>query len=195
MREAVGGAAVTLYGSERDQFGRLPVFLESDGVPIGWLAVRRGRALALTGDPPRLAAYAEAEDDAYIDQLGIWAPDACGTGPGAIIGIDKVQWDPRGPDGDDLNGEFVRLVNEGDAVDLSGWILRDESTRWRYAFPDRFVLVGEVTVFTGCGADTTTELYWCAADPVWSNQGDTVLLLDELGNVVARVPYGAKQDR
>jgi hypothetical protein len=195
MEELVGGREVSLFGNERDQFGRLLVYLDADGTPVDWRQVRAGLALALSVDHPRLAAYGEAEDDAFIDELGIWAPDACGPSTGVILGIDDIAWDPPGPDGDNRTAEYVRIVNEGDPVDMSGWVLRDESTRWRYEFPDGFVLRKEVTVRTGCGRDDADDLFWCADDPVWNNSGDTAILLDPSGNAIARVSYGAKADR
>jgi micrococcal nuclease len=195
MVDAVAGKEVVLFGNERDQFGRLLAFIEVEGSPVGWLAVRRGMALALSVEHPRLAAYAEAEDDAFIDQLGMWSLDACGPPAAAIVGIADLAWDPPGRDDDNLNGEFVRLETEGEPVDIGGWFLRDESTRWRFEFPDGFVLDGDVTVHTGCGTNDSDDLYWCATDPLWTNLGDTAMLLDAHGNIVARITYGIKQDR
>lgn len=195
MIEAVADKEVTLFGAERDQFGRLLALMEVDGSPVGWLAVRRGLAFALTVDHPRLASYGQAEDDAFIDGLGIWALDACGPERPEIVGITEVEWDAPGNDSDNLNGEFVRLETEGEPVDIGGWVLRDESTRWRFEFPASFMLDGDVTVYTGCGEGDADELYWCATDPLWNNFGDTAMLLDDSGNVVARVSYGAKTDR
>jgi endonuclease YncB( thermonuclease family) len=195
MVDAVAEREVMLVGSERDQFGRLLAFVEVDGSPVGWLAVRRGLALALSVDHPRLAAYAEAEDDAFVDGLGVWALEACGPPTAAIVGIAEVEWDPPGRDEDNLNAEFVRLETEGEPVDIGGWVLRDESTRWRFEFPDGFILDGDVTVHTGCGADDSDDLYWCAADPLWNNFGDTAIVLDDSGNAVARLTYGAKANR
>ncbi|MEE8331521.1 MAG: lamin tail domain-containing protein [Acidimicrobiia bacterium] len=195
MIEAVAGKEVMLFGAERDQFGRLLALMEVGGSPVGWLAVRRGLAFALTVDHPRLGAYGQAEDDAFVDGLGIWALDACGPQRPEIVGITKVEWDPPGRDSDNLNGEFVRLETEGEPFDLGGWVLRDESTRWRFEFPRGFMLGGDVTVYTGCGEGDTDELYWCATDPLWNNFGDTAMLLDDSGNVVARVSYGPKAER
>ncbi len=195
MIEAVGGKEVTLFGAERDQFGRLLALMEVDSSPVGWLAVRRGLAFAFTVDHPRLGAYGQAEDDAFIDGLGIWALDACGPQRPEIVGITEVEWDAPGNDADNLNGEFVRLETEGEPVDLGGWVLRDESTRWRFEFPQGFMLDGDVTVYTGCGEGDADKLYWCATDPLWNNFGDTAMLLDDSGNVVARVSYGPKAER
>ena len=46
-----------------------------------------------------------------------------------------------------------------------------------------------VTVLTGCGEDRGDAVFWCADRSVWSNGGDTAILQDRHGNVVARWMY------
>ena len=47
-----------------------------------------------------------------------------------------------------------------------------------------------MTVHTGCGADTGTDLFWCnEGSAVWNNDGDTAFLLDPRGNVVDTRTY------
>jgi len=74
---------------------------------------------------------------------------------------------------ENLNDEWVRIRNRGEvAVDLGGWVLKDTSASHRYTFPDGFVLEAgaDVTVRTGCGADTATDLHWCnGGSAVWNN--------------------------
>ena len=41
------------------------------------------------------------------------------------------------------------------------------------------------------GSDGDGVRYWCSDSAVWSNGGDTVILQDPLGNVVARWVYAA----
>ena len=100
--------------------------------------------------------------------------------------------DPPGPDEDDLNGEWVLLGNLGDQdADLTGWVLRDESSQHRYRFPAGTILhPGEqVTVHTGRGVDAYGDLYWGKDGAVWNNGGDTAILLDPQGNVAGRLRY------
>ena len=40
---------------------------------------------------------------------------------------------------------------------------------------------------TGCGADTETDVYWCSPAGVWSNRGETVLLLSPTGAIAGKV--------
>ena len=127
--------------------------------------------------------------------LGLWARDACGA---ALTSIDpasihiEVHPDAAGDDSLNLNDEWVRFTNRGaGGLDLDGWTVRDESSSHRYHF-DGLVLPPDasVTLRSGCGMDSDTERYWCVSgSAVWNNGGDTVLLLDPLGNVVAQLGY------
>jgi len=103
--------------------------------------------------------------------------------------FDAIQFDPDGPDLDDLNEEWVRIANRGDAaVDLRGWVVRDESASNRFRFPDGLRLQAgrAITLRTGCGTDDEDNLHWCRSGAaVWNNDGDTAFLLDPDGNIVA----------
>ena len=105
------------------------------------------------------------------------------------VAIVDYVYNPGGRDSDDMNGEWVAIANTGSQqVDMSGWILRDESTQNRFHFPAGFELASatEVVVHVGCGDDSQTDLYWCAEDPIWSNGGDTAILQLPSGTVVSR---------
>lgn len=187
------GAEVTLSWDELDRFGRALGYVDT-GVDLAAALVETGQALALSDDHPRFADYAAAERAALAAGVGMWSV-RCEPSSSAQVRIAALTFDPPGPDGDDRNGEVVGLRNDGnDSVDLTGWVLRDESSRWRFAFPTGFTLAGQsgVLVRTGCGDDSAEDLFWCATDPVWNNGGDTALLLDSGGNVVDRWLYGPK---
>jgi len=76
-------------------------------------------------------------------------------------------------------------------VDLSGWVLRDESSSNRFRFPAGTVLEAgrRLRVVTGC-EPPPGALAWCATTPVWNNGGDSVILVDGHGRVVAHRRYG-----
>lgn len=180
--------------SDRDDFDRLLRFVEVDGVDVGEALVAEGLALARAYPPDtgRDDRYATAGTRARARSVGVWAPDACGPvdADAAMVHIVAIRFDADGPDVQNLNDEWVRIGNVGDAaVDLTGWVLRDESASNRYRFPDRFELAPgtEVTVRSGCGTDSPADLHWCRErSAVWNNDGDTALLLDPSGNVVDR---------
>jgi len=90
-----------------------------------------------------------------------------------------------------LNDEYVVFENTGSSsVDLSGWELADAADH-TYTFPEGTVLEpGEsITVHTGTGTDTETDLYWGQSSAVWNNDGDTVTLRDEAGDIVIEETY------
>jgi len=188
---AAGPLTIEAAG-ERDQFERLLGYAYADGALVNQALIEGGYALALQSDHPRRAEFLAAEDEAYSAGAGLWAAGACGAPSPAALALVDIEPDPPGPDEDDLNGEWVLLANEGtETADLTGWVLRDESSQNRYRFPDGFLLdAGEaVAVHTGEGGDGPADLYWDADGPVWNNGGDAALLLDPAGNVAARLRY------
>jgi hypothetical protein len=63
--------------------------------------------------------------------------------------------------GSNLNNEYVFIKNTGSSrVRMTGWRLKDASV-YRYTFP-MFRLGGgrSVTIHTGHGSDTRSDLYW-----------------------------------
>ena len=76
-----------------------------------------------------------------------------------------------------LTDEYIVLENAGTAqVELSGWTVQDEAGH-TYTFPDYTLGAGErVTLHTGSGTDTASDLYWGAGAPVWNNAGDTIIV-------------------
>jgi micrococcal nuclease len=179
---------------ERDQFGRLLAYAYAADTFLNLALVEGGFALALQDGHPQQAEFLRADERAFAAGLGMWAAAACGSPSWAPVTLLDITPNPPGPDEDDLNGEWVLLGNPGDQdADLTGWVLRDESSANRYPFPAGTLLApGEqVTVHTGCGGDREGDLYWCQDGPVWNNGGDTALLLDPRGNVAGRLRYSA----
>lgn len=181
--------------SDRDQYGRLLRYLWLDrGVFVNEIMVRGGFAQARDYAPDSMYAtdIAAAQDLAQSDAIGIWATDACGPSSGTDLRVIEVLPDPPGSDNDNLEGEWVDIVNAGlSDVSMRGWVLKDESSRHRYRFPDDFILASQATVRvrTGCGVDTLETLYWCNGAAVWNNTGDTAFILDPNGNIVSFYGY------
>jgi hypothetical protein len=198
LGELVRAGPVTLEKdvSERDRFGRLLRYVWVGEVLVNRELVADGLAIARRY-PPDLA-YTEtletAQAAAREARRGLWAPDACGpAAAGATIRIGHIRYDADGDDNQNLNDEWVELVNDGASpLDLTGWSVRDESATHRYRFPTGFTLPPGATVrlHTGCGGDTATHLYWCnQGSAVWNNSGDTVFVLDPHGNIVTSQSY------
>jgi micrococcal nuclease len=181
--------------SDRDQFGRLLRYIYlNDGTFVNEVMVSEGFALAREFPPDTAQAVllGAAQAQAETERLGLWAADACGTPVDANLIIIHVEADAPGNDNENLNGEWVEIVNQGSSVtELAGWVLKDESASHRYNFPNQFIIDSgaEIRVYTGCGTDTTTSLYWCSGGAIWNNTGDTAFLLDPNGNIHDRYAY------
>ncbi len=70
------------------------------------------------------------------------------------------------------------------------WKNLNDDEKHEYLFPEGFTLAaGEnVTVYTGSGNDTQTELYMRWVTPIWNNAGDNTTLKDSNGQVIDRWP-------
>ncbi len=175
---------------DADRYGRLLRYATVEGESVNERMLATGSAVTLQTDHPHADEYLEIGNEAADRRLGLWAADACGPPQTADITITEVAYDPPGPDDERLNDEFVTVTNNGaEAVDLHGWVLRDESSQNRYRFKSIIEQGRTVTVRTGCGEDEEGAVFWCADLPVWSNGGDTAILQDRSGNVVDRWSY------
>jgi len=107
------------------------------------------------------------------------------------LALDAVNADAAGDDGENLNDEYVVFRNTGDdSLELSGWTVADTADH-TYTVPDGVTLApnATVTLHTGSGTDTDSDLYWGAGSPIWNNGGDTVIVTTADGEEVLREPY------
>jgi hypothetical protein len=97
---------------------------------------------------------------------------------------------------DDPAEESVSFVNTcmGEC-DLSSWTVEDRKSHV-YSFPHYVLPAGaDVSIYTCCGTDTATQLFWCYSPPayickaIWNNDGDTLYLKDESGLLVLEYAY------
>jgi micrococcal nuclease len=179
---------VTVDVSDRDQFDRLLRYLWVGGMSVNEELVRRGAAISRRYPPDTAmsARFEAAQADAQQAGIGLWAPDACGPAADADLRIVTIEYDPPGDDNENLNSEWIVIRNFGTkAVALSGWGIKDESASNRYAFPTGFSLspLESVIVYSGCGDDFGTDLFWCSiGSAIWNNDGDSAFLVDPNGN-------------
>lgn len=201
-RMIVGQDVLLTAGEEDvDVFGRLlrylyldtpdgPVFINSE-------MVEAGNALGLQNSHEHERAFKSLEARAFQSGRGMWGTFVCGDKEGAgadrpVVRVSDIEFDPPGPDDENLDEEWVTIANEGyGRVSLSGWTLRDESSRHRLTLPAGIVLApgDEVTIVTGCEGGPANSIHWCSDSAVWSNRGDTVIVSDTLGNAVIRYTY------
>lgn len=181
--------------SDRDQFDRLLRYLWVGGLHVNEELVRKGAAISRRYPPDTAMAqrFESSQIEAQSNSLGLWAPDACGPAADADLRIVDLVADTQGDDNQNLNEELVKIRNMGaNLVDMTGWGIKDESSSNRYTFPIGFSLApGEVvTVYSGCGDNFGTDLFWCSVgSAIWNNDGDTVFLTDPAGNTHATRQY------
>ncbi|NTU78230.1 MAG: lamin tail domain-containing protein, partial [Chloroflexales bacterium] len=99
------------------------------------------------------------------------------------------------PPGRDVDGEYVRLRNDGPApINLAGWTLSDSQAKHTFTFP-RFTLGprAEVRLWTRSGHNNGANLYWGNRTAIWNNEGDSATLKDATGAVVSRYAYDGKK--
>jgi endonuclease YncB( thermonuclease family) len=168
--------------------------------------LRRGLALWLVNHQESAwdKKYGKLTQQAQRRHAGLFDPTGCGGAPQphALLRL-WLKWDADGPDGKNLNGEWARIRNDGNApVRLGGWHLRDAAYRGRkaygYVFGRGTVLPphGEITLHVGGGRDTATDVFWGLRQSVWENTGrghvyagDGAYLFDPRGNVRAFMTY------
>jgi endonuclease YncB( thermonuclease family) len=146
--------------------------------------------------------YSRLAEEAALRGAGIWDGRSCGTdqlGPAANALELKVKWNADGSDGENLNGEWVRITNADllHPLDLGGWWFRDSALR-RYTFPPGTFLIagGSIQLRIGAGRDTATTYHWGLRTPAFDNatndrrqMGDGGYLFDPRGNLRAHVQY------
>lgn len=146
--------------------------------------------------------HEQAASDLRFDFLADRGDATSGEGPsGPPIPGDALEVAALHVSDISVNEERVVLENAGPVpIDFTGWTLQDRFDEGvvdtpideAFVFPDGFELEpgASVTVWTGHGEDTETDLYWGLGTHLWRAEGDVVLLLDADGEVVFEHAYG-----
>jgi len=119
------------------------------------------------------------------------APSTTTEQTAGSLSVADVHEDAPGDDNENPSGEYVVFRNDGsEPLALGGWTVTDEADHV-YTVPSGFELgPGEqVTLYTGSGTNTETELYWGLERAVWNNGGDTATVRDDDGSVVTQEAY------
>ncbi len=190
---------------EVDKYGRLlrHVFL-NNGNSFAEIMIGEGLAREYTY---RVAhkyqkEYRAVEDLAKQNKLGLWADEACKNffisqnmdkeiikkSFNSSIVISDIFYNGKN---NPLEGdEYVEISNQGIEQNLIGYYLRDASKKV-FVFPDIILSAqAKLKIFTGCGVNTQTELYWCHHESaIWNNDHDKASLYNKQEEVLASYEY------
>jgi micrococcal nuclease len=203
----------------RGYFGRLLAYIYVDGKNFNKQLLTNGYARYYDSDFSQAEAFATVERTARDERRGLWAfegaeaveSDDSGESTAATDGdesttetdasadrvtsprlsVAEINEDAPGNDNENLNGEYIVFENTGNTtVSMGGWTIQDE-VQHTYAVPDGTTLTpgDRLTLYTGVGTDTDTELYSDAGSAIWNNGGDTITVENADGEVVLRRPY------
>ncbi len=198
-RSELAGETVTIRvdpeADRRGYYGRLLVYIYTDqsNVAFNRKLLERGYARYYDSTFSNADTYQATETTARTDGTGVWGygtgiPDG-GTVDGVVV--ERVHADAEGNDNENLNDEYVVFANRNDtALALGGWTVSDEVGH-TYRIPDGVTLEpgATLTLHTGDGPDSESDLYWGANSAIWNNGGDTVIVRDANGAVVIEHPY------
>ncbi len=197
LTELIGGKTISI-GSEDPNVsmqGRLARHVKVNGANIGAQLAREGLVLAFphSTETTYNLEYISAADEAQGERLGIWDDEKCGSGPKQSNPLRLwVKYDADGDDNQNVNGEWVRIKNDGGSdLSLNGWTLRDSALNI-YDFPGGASIAkgGTITVHVGIGKNTSTKFYWGLSSPIFNNSvGDGAYLVDPHGDIRAHFTY------
>lgn len=187
----------------RGYYGRLLVYAyqsQSAETSFNQRLLEQGYARYYSSEFTKQATYQSAAADARASNTRVWgytAPTTTTTessdsdGSASDLVVAAVHADAEGNDHENLNEEYITFRNTGDeTLAMGGWTVSDPADH-TYTIPSGFSLApGEtVTIYTGSGADSATDLYWGSDAAVWNNGGDTIIVTTDSGQTVLEYEY------
>jgi len=176
------------HTSKKDTYDRYLCYVTIGEIDVNARLIEEGYARVYTLETfSEKSNYLQLQQEAISQSNGLWG---CST-LCSDLSIDQVHYNALGNDEENLNDEYIVLVNNNqEKIDLSGWSIRDNHGN-KFDFPAGFYLDPKtsVTVYTGKGTNLTTALYWHHHTPVWNNDGDTVRVINEKNIIVATYSY------
>ncbi len=170
----------------QDQNGRqlAYVFVEKtlvneELVRLGWAHVRRPVAAKYRD------RFSAAQEEARKAGRGIWA-----SASNVFLSVVKVNAKTGASGGAALTNEFIVLQNRGtNILEMTGWSVIDEGNH-RYLFPNYVLAPGaSVTLRTGVGKNTASDLYWGNRSGIWNDTGDSIFIKNTEGRLVLSHVY------
>ena len=205
-RRMVSGQRVMLVRDKenRDIYNRLLRYVYLDGELVELKLVEFGlaRPLKIFPNVTHSNEIAEVARTAKANGIGcLWDPELLAEArrlkalatptptPTERVVVEKMNYNAAGDDRDNLNDEYLTLINLGPDLQIEGWTVNDASGNV-YRFGKYEWRTGtRVTLRTGSGVARSGVFYWKSETPIWNNAGDTLTLADGSGNTVLVYVY------
>ena len=181
LAKLVEGKNVKLEKSseDKDRYGRLLryVFVGENFVNVDMIKEGYATVYIVNPDEKYYLEFKEAEKEAKEKNLGLWNMSDFSV----CINITEFHY---------TGDEYVKFYNNcGYTIKMDKWEVKDEATHI-YVFKGfMFNPSASFTLFTGFGSDTADKLYWNSKNTIWNNDGDTLFLRDDKGNLVLSYSY------
>ena len=134
--------------------------------------VRLGLATKYLVSSEELSDFLQAEKYAIENEAGLWEKS---QGYGCLTA--SIEPDE----------ETLILYNSCNPINLTGWIIRDESRK-------KFILEGtldkELKIFSFEGQNTKNSYFLNSNTNIWNNDRDTIYLMDKDNKIALYKPYG-----
>jgi len=176
------------------------IYMNNSGVLLDFNKelLTEGYARVYVSQFEKLNEYQQAEYYAKSNHIGLWgwkieesSQSTTQSNSNTKLVISFIHADAEGNDNYNLNDEYIRIKNIGSStIDLTGWSVRDEAGN-TYHFPNNYKLPpgSEITLYSGSGVNTNSQLYWGAQHAIWNNAGDTIYIVDSTGKTVLTQSY------
>ncbi|MEK6890273.1 MAG: thermonuclease family protein [Nanoarchaeota archaeon] len=156
-----------------EKYGRtLGRLYTQDNLYVNLELINLGLASKFLVDDSELKDFDKAEEKAVENQLGIWKESKYKY----CISIEIYPKE-----------EILKIENSCASVDLSGWIIKDES-RKQYKF--NTIIKNRLSLHSSIGNDNSTDIFWNEKTDIWNNDRDTLYLFDKEGNLAFHKSYG-----
>jgi len=171
----------------RGYYDRLLAYVVDDGRLFNYRLVTTGHARVYDSDFTRRSSFTAAETTARESRRGLWQcsdPESA-TATDTDLALAEIHGDAAGNDNENLNDEYLVFENRGETDrNLTGWTVTDGAGHGYTVGAVTLAPDEQVTLHTGTGTDTDSDIYWDRSGAVWNNGGDTVTVRNADGAVV-----------
>jgi len=176
----------------RGSYGRLLVYIYTDleDKSLNQMLIEQGYARMYDSEFSLRSEFKQFEQDARESNTGLWGFEEFIKQSDGIA-ITSINEEVEGDAYQNLNKEKIILKNiSSSEKSVSNWTIKDESGV-KFTFPSNFSIQPNqsVTIHSGSGENTQTDLYWGSGRPIWNDSGDTIIIRNDKNNIVLIYEY------